>query len=99
MTSAAAFFDLDRTLISGASAFPFGVEAVREGLASRRELISWATAALSFKLMGDKGDASDDFKGDFLSQIAGASVSSLDGVASAVLPKLVARVRAWARCR
>lgn len=97
MTSGAAFFDLDRTLISGASAFPFGVEAVREGLASRRELLQWGVAAASFKLSGDKGDASDDFKGDFLAQIAGASVSSLDGVAAAVLPRLVARVRPESR--
>ena len=97
MTSGAAFFDLDRTLISGASAYPFGMEAVREGLASRTELIQWAFAALSFKVRGDKGDASDDVKGDFLQRIAGASVSSLDGVASAVLPKLVARVRPESR--
>ena len=35
----AAFFDLDRTLISGSSVFVFGVAAWRAGLVRRRELL------------------------------------------------------------
>ena len=97
MAAAAAFFDLDRTLISGASAFPFGVEAWRQGLVSNSDIGRWAVAAGSFKLLGDKGDATEDVKGDFLGSIAGASVAALEMVGSAVLPKLVSRVRPESR--
>lgn len=94
MPTSAAFFDLDRTLISGASAFPLGIEAWRQDLASNRELLKWATSALVFKLMGDKDEsASDEVRGDFLSNIAGAEAKLLDDVGRAVLPKLVSRVR------
>jgi HAD superfamily hydrolase (TIGR01490 family) len=97
MANSAAFFDLDRTLISGASAFPFGIEAWRQGLATNEDLRKWAIAAISFKLLGDKGDNSEDIKGDFLSRSEGASVRAMEGVGAAVMPKLVARVRPEAR--
>jgi HAD superfamily hydrolase (TIGR01490 family) len=97
MASSAAFFDLDRTLISGASAFPFGIEAWRQGMATTADVGKWALAALSFKLIGDKGDESRDIKGDLLAGIGGSSVIALESVGSAVMPKLVARVRPEAR--
>jgi HAD superfamily hydrolase (TIGR01490 family) len=97
MTRSAAFFDLDRTLISGASAFPFGVEAWRQGFVTKGQITKWTIAALSFKLMGDKGEASDELRGDFLGHIAGSSVPALEGLAGAVLPKLVSRVRPESR--
>lgn len=97
MANSAAFFDLDRTLISGASAFPFGIEAWRQGLASGADVRKWAVAAISFKLIGDKGESSHDFKGDLLRGIGGSSVLALESVGTAVMPKLVARVRPEAR--
>ena len=97
MASSAAFFDLDRTLISGASAFPFGIEAWRQGLASGADVGRWAVAAVSFKLMGDKGGSSQGVKGDLLTGIGGSSVRALESVGIAVMPKLVARVRPEAR--
>lgn len=98
MTSGAAFFDLDRTLISGASAFPLGIEAWRQGFASNADVLKWALTALTFKLAGDKGGStSDDVKADFLGRIAGASVADVDALGSAVLPRLVDRVRPESR--
>ena len=98
MANAAAFFDLDRTLISGASAFPFGVEAWRQGLATRADIAKWGVAALSFLLAGDKGNgATIDLRGEFLARIEGSSVADLDRVGQAVLPKLVSRVRPESR--
>jgi HAD superfamily hydrolase (TIGR01490 family) len=93
----AAFFDLDRTLISGASTFPVGMEAWRLGLASNADFWRWAWAALSFKVVGDKGDTSDGVRGAFLGRIAGSPADALDAVGTAVLPKLVARVRPESR--
>lgn len=98
MAKAAAFFDLDRTLISGASAFPFGVEAWRQGLATSGDIAKWTVAAVSFLIAGDKGDgATLDIRSVFLDRIKGASVSDLDQVGQAVLAKLVTRVRPESR--
>lgn len=98
MANAAAFFDLDRTLISGASAFPFGVEAWRQGLASSTDIAKWTLAALSYLIAGDKGDGSTtDVRTEFLARIEGASVADLDLIGQAVLPKLVSRVRPESR--
>lgn len=98
MATAAAFFDFDRTLISGASAFPVGVEAWRQGLASNEDIVRWVVTAITFKLIGDRGDNSTpDIKTDFLSRIAGATVEDLNSVATAVVPRLMARVRPEAR--
>lgn len=98
MTRSAAFFDLDRTLISGASAFPFGVEAWRQGLATRADIAKWLVAAISFRVVGDKGDgASTDIQSEFLARIEGASVSDLAQVGQAILPKLISRVRPESR--
>lgn len=98
MPRAAAFFDLDRTLISGASAFPVGVEAWRQGLASNADILRWGTAALSFKLLGDKGDSTtENTRADFLGKIDGAPVEAVDALATAVLPRLSERVRPESR--
>lgn len=98
MADAAAFFDLDRTLISGASAFPFAVEAWRQGMATRADIIGWTQDAVSFLIAGDKGDgASMDLHSEFLDRIKGASVSDLDAIGQAILHKLVARVRPESR--
>ena len=94
MTSAAAFFDLDRTLIAGTSLLPVGVEAWRQGLASNSEMAKWATAAVAFILLGDKDDdSSEEVRSDMLGQIAGASASAVDGLGAAVLPHLENKVR------
>lgn len=93
MTTSAAFFDLDRTLISGASAFPIGVEAWRQGLASNKDVRSWALSALGFLVLGDRGDIATDARTMFLSRIEGTSADSMDAMGTAVLPKLVSRVR------
>ncbi len=98
MANSAAFFDLDRTLISGASVFPFGVEAWRQGLATSTEIAKWASSAISFLVAGDKGDgATMDIRGEFLARIAGSSVADMESIGQAVLPKLVARVRPESR--
>lgn len=93
MTDSAAFFDLDRTLISGTSAFPMGVEAWRQGLASGKDIAGWGVAALGFLVIGDRGESSDETKSTFLSRIEGASADALNSLGTAVLPKLVAQVR------
>ena len=92
--SSAAFFDLDRTLISGASVFPFAVEAWRSGLVKNSELFRWGVSALSFKLLGDTGgDAVERGRKDFLGKIAGIEVERVVEVGRSMLPGLVNEVR------
>ncbi len=97
MTGSAAFFDLDRTLISGASAILLGTEAWREGLVSNSQLMKWGASALSFRLTGDKGEAPEDVQGAFLTAVAGQSAVALNELGTAILPKLVSRVRPESR--
>ena len=56
---AAAFFDLDRTLISGSSTYSFGVTAWRQKLMPTRDLLGDATAALVFRWFGSTDDRSE----------------------------------------
>ena len=49
---AAAFFDLDRTLMSGSSGAQFGRAAFRSGLVSRRQMTRWAIEHVRFRLRG-----------------------------------------------
>ncbi|MGH8947160.1 MAG: HAD family hydrolase [Acidimicrobiia bacterium] len=98
MPNAAAFFDLDRTLIAGASAFPLGIEAWRQDLASAKDLLGWAIMAVMFKVIGDTGEGtSTEVMSDFLSRIEGTPTSELDLVGSSLLPRLVDRVRPESR--
>ncbi|HSL24734.1 MAG TPA: HAD-IB family hydrolase [Acidimicrobiia bacterium] len=94
---AAAFFDLDRTLIAGASIFPFGVEAWRLGLISNAEIRRFAVGALAFLVFGDKGDKSEETMSEILGRVAGVSVDRLEEVSRRVLPSLTARVRPESR--
>jgi HAD superfamily hydrolase (TIGR01490 family) len=93
----AAFFDLDRTLIAGASIFPFGVEAWRAGLLGNTDIGRFAAGAIGFKLFGDKGDKSEGTRSALLGRIEGVSVEVLDEVARRVLPRLTSRVRPESR--
>ena len=52
----AAFFDLDRTLISGSSAFTLARAAQSARLMPTRELLRDALGAALFKLRGDHGN-------------------------------------------
>lgn len=93
MTETAAFFDLDRTLISGASIFPFAVEAWRAGLATNREIAGWGVDALKFKMLGDSGNRPDEAREAFLNGISGVAVETIADIGRAMLPGLVTKVR------
>src|SRR5919206_298358 len=59
MSSAAAFFDLDKTLIEGSSAIHFARASYRRGLMSRRELASGLWANVKFRLRGSTDEETD----------------------------------------
>jgi HAD superfamily hydrolase (TIGR01490 family) len=49
---AAAFFDLDKTLMAGSSGFQFGRAVRRAGMVSRRQMLRWGVDHLRFRLRG-----------------------------------------------
>ena len=81
----AAFFDLDRTLIAGSSAYHFGRAAHRAGLMSRRQLASDAWANISFRLRGSTDEATDELRDRIADAIRGVRKAELMRLTPAIL--------------
>jgi HAD superfamily hydrolase (TIGR01490 family) len=88
----AAFFDLDKTLMQGSSAFEFGKAAYRAGLISRRRLVSDALANLRFRLHGVSDERSHAVRDRIAEWLAGTRVRDLErlgvGALGGILPRL-----------
>lgn len=91
--NAAAFFDLDRTLIAGVSVFAFGREAWRQGLVTNRQVAGWGMDALVFRMFGESPERKDAARTAVLEGIAGVSQETLDAVSAAVVPQLIVKLR------
>jgi len=88
----AAFFDLDRTLMEGSSAFQFGRAAYRAGMLSRRQLIADGWANVQFRLRGST-DANTHALRDRISRsLAGVRVRDLDRLGAPVLAGVLPRI-------
>ncbi|HLM09577.1 MAG TPA: HAD family hydrolase [Thermoleophilaceae bacterium] len=94
--AAAAFFDLDKTLMEGSSAFHFGRAAYRAGMVSRRQLARDAWANLKFRLNGSTDTGTDELRQRILDSIAGQRVVDLarmgPDVLAGILPLLYREV-------
>jgi HAD superfamily hydrolase (TIGR01490 family) len=92
----AAFFDLDRTLMAGSSAFQFGRAAYRTGLVSRRRLAVDAWEDLRFRLNGSTDAGTDALRLRVAEMLDGVRVRDLQrlapGVLAGVLPRLYPRM-------
>jgi len=88
----AAFFDLDRTLIAGSTAFQFGRAAFRAGLVSRRRLATDAWENVVFRLRGSTDASADATRARIGGLLAGVPVRELRRLAPAVLGGILPRV-------
>ena len=88
----AAFFDLDRTLMEGSSAFQFGRAAYRAGLLERRQLISDAWANLRFRLRGASDEATHALRERISRSLRGVSVRDMERLGAPVLAGVLPRV-------
>jgi HAD superfamily hydrolase (TIGR01490 family) len=88
----AAFFDLDRTLIAGSSAFEWARAARRAGLVTRRQLASDALANLRFRLRGSTDEETELLKQRVADALRGARVRDMERLAPEVLTGLLPRV-------
>ena len=96
-SKAAAFFDLDRTIISGSSVFVFGWVAYRNGLVSNAELAKDTANAARFKVAGAGDERTEAVKNRVLEAIEGVPVDTLTGLADEIIPRLLDDVRREAR--
>lgn len=94
---AAAFFDLDRTLISGSSSYYFGIAAWRDGLIPLRDLVSDAAHALAFKLFGATDERSAGVRDRILQAVAGAQQADLLALNEDIVPQILDRIRPESR--
>ena len=89
----AAFFDLDRTLISGASVYIFAKAALKKGLFPRSRVLRDGWSAASFKLFGASDEQADAIRARLLGAVAGVQQSDLLALSSETVPELLAKVR------
>jgi HAD superfamily hydrolase (TIGR01490 family) len=98
---AAAFFDLDRTLLAGSSAYHFGRAVYKAGRLSRRQLARDAVDQVKFRLRGSTDAAvnalldriMDGIKGQRVSDLARLTPDVLAGILPRIYPQMMRVVR------
>ena len=95
--TAAAFFDLDRTLISGSSTFHFGVAAWRNKLIPTADLLNDAARAVSFKLFGATDESSASVRDRILHAVEGQQQADLIALNEEIVPRILEKVRPESR--
>jgi HAD superfamily hydrolase (TIGR01490 family) len=90
--SPAAFFDLDRTLMEGSSAFQFTRVAYATGLVSRRQLAADAWANLRFRLRGSTEADSTALRDRISAGVAGVRVRDMERRGADLLVRVLPRI-------
>jgi HAD superfamily hydrolase (TIGR01490 family) len=88
----AAFFDLDRTLMAGSSAFQFARAAYKARLMSRRRLAADALANVRFRLQGSTDATTAVLRDRIADSLRGVAVRDLQRLAPDVLAGVLPRV-------
>lgn len=93
----AAFFDLDRTLIAGSSAFVFARAARDAGHVRTLDFAKDALRALRFRTSGSTDDTATEVRERMLSAVGGLKQADLVALNEMVLPELLGLIRPEAR--
>jgi HAD superfamily hydrolase (TIGR01490 family) len=88
----AAFFDLDKTLMSGSSGIFFARAAYETGMISRRRLARDAFENVRFRLRGSTDDRADEVRQRVGEMIAGVRVRDLQRLSPRVLAGVLPRL-------
>ncbi|HSS04684.1 MAG TPA: HAD-IB family hydrolase [Solirubrobacterales bacterium] len=92
MSRAAAFFDLDKTLMAGSSGMQFARVATRHGIVGRRQLASWAVEHLRYRLRGTTDERTGEVlrvARDLIAQVPARSLERMNPeVMAAILPRV-----------
>jgi HAD superfamily hydrolase (TIGR01490 family) len=89
---AAAFFDLDKTLMAGSSGMQFARIAARRGIVSRRQLASWAVEHLRYRLRGTTDERTTEVLRVARELIAGVPERTIDRMGPEVMAAILPRV-------
>jgi phosphoserine phosphatase len=92
VAGAAAFFDLDRTLMAGSSGLHWARAAYRAGLVGRRQMASDGWSNIKFRLRGSTDEETEQVKerlGEFLE---GRRVKDLERLGHQVLAGVLPRI-------
>ena len=88
----AAFFDLDKTLMQGSSAFQFARAVRAAGLISRRQLYGDAIANLKFRLRGASDLETSKLKDRIAASVGGHRVKDFERLGLPVLLRVLPRI-------
>ncbi|HUB76261.1 MAG TPA: HAD-IB family hydrolase, partial [Solirubrobacteraceae bacterium] len=88
----AAFFDLDKTLMQGSSAFQFARTVREAGLISRRQLAADALANLRFRLRGASDADSEALRDRIAASLEGVRVRDLERLGVRLLARILPRL-------
>ncbi len=90
--TAAAFFDLDRTLVAGSSGIYWARAAVDAGIISRRQMVRMLGTNLKFRLSGSTDESTEAMRASLAQLLAGRDALQLrrmmPEVLAGVLPRL-----------
>ncbi len=89
---AAAFFDLDKTLMAGSSGIFFARAAYETGMISRGRLVRDVYENVRFRLLGSTDDRADDVRKRVGEMIAGVRVRDLERLSPRVLAGVLPRL-------
>jgi len=90
--SGGAFFDLDKTLMEGSSAFQFGRAARRAGMITRRQFANSAIANLRFRVRGASDEYSIAVREAIAVSLRGVRVRDLERLGVSVLAGILPRL-------
>jgi len=92
MSRAAAFFDLDKTLMAGSSGMQFARVATRHGVVGRRQLASWAVEHLRYRLRGTTDERTAEVLRVARELIAGVPARAVERMNPEVMAAILPRV-------
>jgi len=101
MSQAAAFFDLDRTLMAGSSGMHFGKAAYKSGMVTRSQMARWVVDHLRFRLRGSTDADTDEVVRQVKDLLDGVPERELKrmvpdllaGILPRIYPEMIAEVR------
>ncbi len=97
--TAAAFFDVDNTMIRGASIYFFGKGMAGRGLITTRDLLRFGWQQLAFRVKGhENADAVEQARDKALGLVAGKSVGEIVAYGEEIYDELMER-RIWSGTR
>ena len=92
MSRAAAFFDLDKTLMAGSSAMPFARAARRRGFVSRRQIASWGVDHVRYRLRGASDEQTNEAIEVAKAMLAGVPVREIERMIPELLAEILPRI-------